>query len=411
MLKKIVLVTVAGRDRPGLMAMLTSTFRQFQVQVLDVGQSVIHDQLALGFLLRVEASEESSAMQEIATLCKDAGVIAQFELVSADRYADWVSASGKPSYIITLLAAGDPVAELNAVSTITRAEGLNIETIRRLSERVRLDHVDTPRQSIVEMRVRGELAEPVRLQAALLAAAAEHGFDFSVQADNVYRRHRRLVAFDMDSTLINAEVIDELAKLHGVGAQVAAITESAMRGELDFQASFRARVAALQGLSADAFRIVAERVELNPGAERLVRTLRHFGYKTAILSGGFTYIGEHLRKRLKIDYVIANDLVIKDGLITGEVVGGIVDARRKAEALAEIARSEDIHIAQTIAIGDGANDLPMLSMAGLGVAYHAKPLVRRSASHAISRFGLDAILYLLGFSDYDLQHLEHPDGP
>ena len=210
----------------------------------------------------------------------------------------------------------------------------------------------------------------------------------------------------MDSTLINAEVIDELAKLHGVGAEVAAITERAMRGELDFQASFRARVAALKGLSAEALQIVAERVELNPGAERLVRTLRHFGYKTAILSGGFQYVGEHLRKRLKIDYVIANDLVIRDGLFTGEVSGSIVDARRKAEALAEIARAEDIHIAQTIAIGDGANDLPMLSMAGLGVAYHAKPLVRQSASHAISRFGLDAILYLLGFSDYDLRHLE-----
>ena len=387
--------------------MLTSTFRRFQVQVLDVGQSVIHDQLALGFLLRVDASAENAAEQAITTLCKDAGVFAQFEAVSAERYADWVSASGKPSYIITLLAAGDPVAELNAVSTITRAEGLNIETIRRLSERVRLDQVDTPRQSIVEMRVRGELAEPERLQAALLAVAAEHGFDFSVQADTVYRRHRRLVAFDMDSTLINAEVIDELAKLHGVGAEVAAITERAMRGELDFQASFRARVAALKGLSAEALQIVAERVELNPGAERLVRTLRHFGYKTAILSGGFQYVGEHLRKRLKIDYVIANDLVIRDGLFTGEVAGSIVDARRKAEALAEIARAEDIHIAQTIAIGDGANDLPMLSMAGLGVAYHAKPLVRQSASHAISRFGLDAILYLLGFSDYDLRHLEH----
>ena len=386
--------------------MLTSTFRRFQVQVLDVGQSVIHDQLALGFLLRVDASVENTAQQAITTLCEDAGVVAQFETVSADRYADWVSASGKPSYIITLLAAGDPVAELNAVSTITRAEGLNIETIRRLSERVHLDQVDTRRQSIVEMRVRGELAQPGRLQAALLTAAAEHGFDFSVQADTVYRRHRRLVAFDMDSTLINAEVIDELAKLHGVGAQVAAITESAMRGELDFQASFRARVAALKGLSADALQIVAERVELNPGAERLVRTLRHFGYKTAILSGGFKYVGEHLRKRLKIDYVIANDLVIRDGRFTGEVAGSIVDARRKAEALAEIARAEDIHIAQTIAIGDGANDLPMLSMAGLGVAYHAKPLVRQSASHAISRFGLDAILYLLGFSDYDLRHLE-----
>ena len=388
------------------MAMLTSTFREFQVQVLDVGQSVIHDQLALGFLLRIEVIVETRLRAEIDRLCGDAGAMAHFETVSDTRYRNWVDASGDPSYIITLLAAGDPVVELNAVSSITRAEGLNIETIRRLSERVQLDQVDSARQSIVEMRVRGVPEAPERLQAALLEAAAEHGFDFSVQQDTVYRRHRRLVAFDMDSTLINAEVIDELAKLHGVGAQVAAITERAMRGEIDFQSSFRARVGALKGLSADAFRVVAERVQLNPGAERLVSTLRHFGYKTAILSGGFTYVGEHLRRRLKIDHVIANDLVIENGIITGEVAGNIVDARRKAEALAEIAHTEDIHIAQTIAIGDGANDLPMLSIAGLGVAYHAKPLVRRSASHAISRFGLDAILYLLGFSDQDLRQLE-----
>lgn len=385
--------------------MLTSTFERFQVQVLDVGQSVIHDQLALGFLLRLDSSADSSVRAELKPLCTDAGATISFEEVSAERYAQWVDASTRSSFIITLLASGDLADELHAVSSITRAERLNIESIRRLSGRVPPDKVDSPRHTIIEMRVRGEPADPQRLQAALLGASAHQGFDFSVQRDTVYRRHRRLVAFDMDSTLINAEVIDELAKLHGVGDRVAAITESAMRGELDFQASFRARVAALKGLPADAFRIVAEQVQLNPGAERLVRTLKHLGYRTAILSGGFTYVGEHLRQKLAIDHVVANNLVIRDGVITGEVDGPIVDARRKAEALEEIARAEDIHIAQTIAIGDGANDLPMLSIAGLGVAYHAKPLVRQSAHHAISNFGLDAILYLLGLSDEDLAHL------
>lgn len=387
------------------MAMLTSTFRRFQVQVLDVGQSVIHDQLALGFLLRFEAGQDGAMRRELVGLCTGAGAAVDFEEVSEGRYAEWVDASTHSSFIITVLASGDLADELNAVSSITRAEALNIESIRRLSGRVPPDQIDSPRHSIIEMRVRGEPDDAQRLQSALLSASSTFSFDFSVQRDTVYRRHRRLVAFDMDSTLINAEVIDELAKLHGVGDRVAAITERAMRGELDFKASFRARVAELKGLSADAFRIVAERVQLNPGAERLVSTLKHLGYRTAILSGGFTYVGEHLRNRLAIDHVIANQLVVRDGIITGEVEGDIVDAARKAEALREIARAEDIHIAQTIAIGDGANDLPMLSIAGLGVAYHAKPLVRQSAHHAISNFGLDAVLYLLGFSDDDLSHL------
>jgi phosphoserine phosphatase len=207
----------------------------------------------------------------------------------------------------------------------------------------------------------------------------------------------------MDSTLINAEVIDELAALHGVRDAVAAITERAMRGELNFRESFRARAALLKGLPEAALARVAESVALNDGAHRLIRSLKHFGFKTAILSGGFQYVGERLKRTLGIDYVFANELEIVDGVMTGEVRGEIVDAEKKAALLQEIAAREGIALEQTIAIGDGANDLPMLSTAGLGVAYHAKPLVKESASHAISNFGLDSVLYLMGFSDRDIE--------
>ena len=206
----------------------------------------------------------------------------------------------------------------------------------------------------------------------------------------------------MDSTLITEEVIDELAAAHGVGDAVAAITHRAMSGEIDFQESFRLRASLLAGMPVQTLAEVAARVRLNSGADRLIRALQHFGYKTAIVSGGFQYVGEQLQKKLGIDYVFANSLKVSDGVMTGEVEGEIVDAQRKAELLRATAAKEGITLQQTIAIGDGANDLPMLRTAGLGVAFHAKPVVRESARHAISNFGLDAVLYLIGFSDRDI---------
>ncbi len=399
-LKEILLINISGDDKPGLTASITEILAGFGVNVLDVGQAVIHDNLSLGVLVELpEPSQDSTVLKDILFWAHELDIQVKFTPISEASYEHWVSGQGRARFIISLLARKITAQHLSRVTGVVSRYGLNIDAINRLSGRVSLAGQGKMDKACVEFSVRGQIEDMASFRAELLELTSDMDIDLAIQEDNMYRRNRRLVAFDMDSTLIEAEVIDELAEEAGVREEVSAITELAMRGEIDFSESFRRRVALLEGLDEAVLGKVVERIKLTEGAEHLVSTLRSLGYKTAILSGGFTYFGERLQQKLGIDYVFANELEIENGRVTGGVSGEIVDGERKATLLREIAEREGIDMQQVISVGDGANDLPMLSIAGLGIAFRAKPVVKQSAEQSISTLGLDGILYLLGISD------------
>jgi phosphoserine phosphatase len=398
---EIILISISGEDKPGVTSSITEILGKYDATILDIGQADIHHTLSLGILFKMSDNAESGhILKEVLFKCSELNVNVRFTAVTPERYTNWVGRQGKSRYIVTILGKVITAKQLSRVTKAVSDQNLNIDSIKRLTGRPSLKTDDENAvRSCIELSVRGELLDKNLLSAQFLAYSAELGIDISFQKDDMFRRNRRLICFDMDSTLIKTEVIDELADRAGVGEQVRAITEKAMRGEIDFSESFEQRVALLEGLDESVMREIAENLPIMDGAVRLMSILKKCGFKIAILSGGFSYFGNHLKKLFEVDYLYANELEIVDGKLTGRYLGDIIDGKRKAELLKLIAQVEKIDLEQVIAVGDGANDLPMLNLAGLGIAFHAKPKVKANAQQSISTIGLDGVLYFLGFRD------------
>ena len=395
-----ILIRITGQDRPGLTAAVMGILARYNARILDIGQADIHSTLSLGILIRIDDMHSGQVMKELLFKAEELNVNIGFAPISDDEYESWVDHQGKNRYILTVIGRSLSAKQIAAATKIIAEQGLNIDFIRRMTGRMNIKHPERNVRACIEFSLRGTPKDRELMQSKLMHLASEQEIDFSFQRDDMYRRMRRLICFDMDSTLIQTECIDELAARAGVGDKVKAITERAMRGEIDFKESFTERVALLKGLDVSVMQDIAEHMPITEGADRLMSVLKRCGYKIAILSGGFTFFGEQLRRRYGIDYVYANELEIdENGKLTGRYVGDIVDGKRKAELLKLIAQVEQVNLAQTIAVGDGANDLPMIAEAGLGIAFHAKPRVKATAQQSINNIGLDGVLYFLGFKD------------
>ncbi|MDD2315097.1 MAG: phosphoserine phosphatase SerB [Proteiniphilum sp.] len=396
---EIILLNINGEDKVGLTAALTEILAKHDAFILDIGQSDIHRNLSLGILFKSMHNNSGEILKDLLFKAYEMDVNIRFTPISPERYSNWVGLQGKNRYIITLLGRILTAKQIAAVSKIIAEQNLNIDNMIRLTGRIPLNEEERAAKSCVELSVRGTPKNRQHMQESFLELSSALNFDISFQEESMYRRMRRLICFDMDSTLIQTEVIDELAERAGVGEQVKAITEQAMQGEIDFEESFRKRVKLLKGLDVSVMREIATQLPITEGLQRLMKVLQKVGFKTAILSGGFTYFGNYLKEQYGFDYMYANELEIVNGKLTGNYVGDVVDGKRKAELLRLIAQVERIDLRQTVAVGDGANDLPMLGIAGLGIAFHAKPKVKQNAEQSLSSVGIDGILYFLGYKD------------
>jgi len=401
-MKETVLLHFSGPNQLSLVAALTTILANYDSCVLDIGQAVVHETLVLGLLIEISHNNFPHLRDTLVAKSKEWQLQVTFKPVVKAELDHWIHSQGKDRFIITILGRTISANQLSTVSAVIAEHGLNVDRIERLSGRRSLAVHTAKSNACIELRVSGNATSEDSMRAAFLTIANDLRIDLAFQRESIFRRNRRLFAFDMDSTLIQGEVIDELAKMAGVADRVVSITESAMRGEIEFQESFRRRVALLRGLPERRVHELLDTIHLVEGAEQLISTLKKLGYKTAILSGGFTFFAWHLQERLGIDYVFANELDIVDGKVSGEVKTAIVDGARKAELLRQIASQERISLEQVVAVGDGANDLPMLGIAGMGIAFRAKPIVRQTASHAVSFLGLDSLLYLIGVRERDL---------
>jgi len=404
-MSEIILITVSGQDKPGLTSSIMGMLAEYDVLVLDIGQAMVQETLSLAILAKLPDQEKTApVLKDVLFHVHQLDMKVRFTPIDEADYEAWVQGEEQPRYVVTLVGRSLTATHISRITRVITDNDLNIEDIVRLSGRAPLHDGGEHNRSCLELTLRGQPIDLDAMKKSFLDIAQELGIDISFQEENLFRRNRRLVVFDMDSTLIQQEVIDEMAKAAGAGEEVSRITEAAMRGELDFSESLQRRVAALEGLDASVLDRIAGELTLTEGAERLLRTLKLLGYKTAVLSGGFTYFGRYVQQKLDLDYVFANELEILDGRVTGRLVGEIVDGQKKAELLRRIAEEEQITLDQVIAVGDGANDLPMLREAGLGIAFHAKPVVQQSARQAISTVGLDGILYLMGLKDTETPH-------
>ncbi|MEZ5209751.1 phosphoserine phosphatase SerB [Gordonia sp. (in: high G+C Gram-positive bacteria)] len=391
-----VLITVSGPDKPGVTSSLMTVLAGCGVDLLDVEQVVIHEHLTLGVLVSVTGS--SDELKDSVTACMSAR---DMDVVFSDDEDDSPHAASTHAVVIL----GSPVSAeaFAAVATELAGQGANIDSIRGIA--------DYPLTGLELMVTAGKGdASGAALKQRLGAVAARYPIDLSVERSGLARRAKRVIVFDVDSTLIQGEVIEMLAAEAGREAEVAAVTEAAMRGELDFAQSLHQRVKALEGLDASVIDRVAESIELTPGARTTIRTLHRLGYHCGVVSGGFRQVIEPLASELRLDFVRANTLEIVDGKLTGKVIGEVVDRAGKARALAAFAAERGVPMEQTVAVGDGANDIDMLSAAGLGIAFNAKPALREVADATLDHPFLDAVLYMLGVTRDEVEAADAVDG-